>query len=104
APPGRTAGRARRHLRGARGEPRARPPRALARHLRGGCGARRGVARGDARQRPGVVRRRLREAEVTVSERLTGVFTALVTPFDASGAFAEAAHRRLVARQIEGGA
>ena len=32
-----------------------------------------------------------------------GVFTALVTPFDASGAFDEAAHRRLVRRQIDAG-
>jgi 4-hydroxy-tetrahydrodipicolinate synthase len=37
------------------------------------------------------------------ANRLSGVFTALITPFDASGAFDEAAHRRLVKRQVEGG-
>lgn len=35
--------------------------------------------------------------------RLSGVFTALVTPFTDSGALDEAALRRLVKRQIEGG-
>jgi 4-hydroxy-tetrahydrodipicolinate synthase len=35
--------------------------------------------------------------------RLSGVFTALITPFKGSGAVDEAALRRLVKRQIEGG-
>ena len=38
-----------------------------------------------------------------MSDRLGGVFTALVTPFTEEGALDEAALRRLVKRQIEGG-
>jgi 4-hydroxy-tetrahydrodipicolinate synthase len=38
-----------------------------------------------------------------MSDRLGGVFTALVTPFTDQGALDEAALRRLVKRQIEGG-
>jgi 4-hydroxy-tetrahydrodipicolinate synthase len=38
-----------------------------------------------------------------MSERLRGVLTALVTPFTAAGAIDEAALRRLVRRQIDGG-
>ena len=38
-----------------------------------------------------------------MSERLSGVFTALITPFEPSGAFDEGAHRRLVKRQVEAG-
>ncbi len=38
-----------------------------------------------------------------MSLKLSGVFTALVTPFTESGALDEAALRRLVKRQIEGG-
>jgi len=38
-----------------------------------------------------------------MSDRLGGVFTALVTPFTDEGALDEAALRRLVKRQIEGG-
>jgi 4-hydroxy-tetrahydrodipicolinate synthase len=38
-----------------------------------------------------------------MSERLSGVFTALITPFEPSGAFDETAHRRLVKRQVEAG-
>jgi 4-hydroxy-tetrahydrodipicolinate synthase len=37
------------------------------------------------------------------SARLSGVFTALITPFTESGALDEAALRRLVKRQIDGG-